>query len=377
MKIAFLSAFNPFRGGISQFNTLLLRALAKKNTVDAFNFKRQYPNFLFPGTSQYVTADDVVDEIDSTALLDTINPFSYVRTSRAIQKGKYELLLTRYWMTFFAPSLGFVTGRFRKKAISIAILDNVIPHEKRFFDAFCNRYFLTRNDGFVVMSDQVLADLLSIKPNAKYIRVAHPVYNQFGDLVARSEAAKYLALDPTKKTLLFFGLIRAYKGLDILLEAFSVLPSDYQLVIAGESYEDFSKYDELIDRYRLRERILIHNRYISDREVRYYFSAADVCILPYKTATQSGISGIAANFNVPSIVTNVGGLKDYIEDGKTGILVDLPEAKILSEAILDYFDQNKFEEFSRNIQEAKGSYSWDMLAEEIVDFYEKLRSERP
>ena len=372
MKIAFLSTFYPFRGGIAQFNALMYRAFEKEHTVKAFTFKRQYPNFLFPGETQYVTKEDIADEIPSVEVLDSINPITYVTTAQKVKRFAPDIFITKYWMTFFGPSLGYVAKKLNKKAKRISVLDNVIPHEKRFFDGFCNRYFLKHNDGFVVMSDAVLKDLLSIKPDAKYIRVNHPVYNHFPAPIPQEKAQRALKLDPSKKTLLFFGFIRDYKGLDLLIQAMDVLDDSYQLVIAGEVYGSFDKYQELIDNSKAKQRIALYNQYIGDNEVSDYFSAADVCVLPYKSATQSGITSIANHYNLPIIATNVGGLKETIHHQITGLIVDKPEIRDIAATIKTYFDGNFKANFAAEIEKEKLENSWENFVTKIIAFSKEL-----
>ena len=372
MKIAFLSTFYPFRGGIAQFNALMYRAFEKEHTVKAFTFKRQYPNFLFPGETQYVTKDDIADEILSVEVLDSINPITYVTTAQKVKRFVPDIFITKYWMTFFGPSLGYVAKKLNKKAKRISVLDNVIPHEKRFFDGFCNRFFLKHNDGFVVMSDAVLKDLLSIKPDAKYIRVNHPVYNHFPAPIPQEKAQRALKLEPSKKTLLFFGFIRDYKGLDLLIQAMDILDGSYQLIIAGEVYGSFDKYQELIDNSTAKQRIALYNQYIGDNEVSDYFSAADVCVLPYKSATQSGITSIANHYNLPIIATNVGGLKETIHHHKTGLIVDKPEITDIAATIKTYFDSNFKANFAAEIEKEKLENSWENFVAKIIAFSKEL-----
>ncbi len=362
----------PFRGGIAQFNALLFRALEEKNEVKAFTFKRQYPSILFPGETQYVTKDDKVDEIETVETLDTINPFTYLSTAKKINRFGPDIIITKYWMTFFAPSLGGVLKRMNKKTKRISVLDNVIPHEKRFFDARANKFFLKYNDGFIVMSDAVLADLLSIKPDAKYLRVNHPVYNQFGDILQREEALKKLKLDPSKKYVLFFGFIRDYKGLDLLIDALNHLPEDHHLIVAGEVYGSFEKYTNQINASKLDQRVHLFNHYISDDEVTLYFSASDVCVLSYKSATQSGITSISHHFNLPIIATDVGGLKETITHGETGLIVKEPNSKLISESIIEYYAMNCKEKFSENIKREKAENSWSNFADKLVEFSQTL-----
>ena len=372
MKIAFLSTFFPFRGGIAQFNALLYRALEKENTVKAFTFKRQYPEFLFPGETQFVTPEDKVDEIPAIRVLDSINPLTYISSARKVKQFEPDIIITKYWMTFFGPSLGYVCKRLKGKAKRISILDNVIPHEKRFFDGFCNRYFLNNNDGFIVMSDAVLNDLLSIKPEAKYLRVNHPVYDHFPAPINQGKAQKQLGLDSSKKTILFFGFIRDYKGLDLLIQAMEELDDSYQLVIAGEVYGSFDKYQLLIDQAKAKNRIALFNKYIGDDDVAVYFSASDVCVLPYKSATQSGITSISNHYNLPIIATNVGGLKETIHHEKTGLIVENADSSEIAITIKEYFDKNYKSVFAANIALEKAENSWENFGKKLIEFSSTL-----
>jgi len=370
MKISFISTFYPYRGGIAQFNALLFRQLEKNHEVHAITFKRQYPNILFPGKTQFVTSNDVADPIPSSRLLDTINPISYICTARKIKKSKPDVVLTKYWMTFFAPSLGFVLSRQSRFTKRVAILDNVIPHERRFFDHLFNRYFLQRNDAFIAMTEKVKSDLLSYLPNAKCIVIPHPIYNQFGPRIEREEALRKLGLSHLldKKILLFFGIIRDYKGLDILIESLSKLDEEYHLIIAGEAYGDFTKYQRLMKKAKIVERCHVFQRYIDDSEVPAFFSASDVCMLTYKSATQSGISGISQHFELPTIATNVGGLAESITHGETGYVVDVVDPEVIANAVKMYFTQHKKAYFRGNIGRENKANSWDSFAKNLLKF---------
>ena len=373
MRIAILSCFYPYKGGISQFNTCLLNELSKQHTVKAFNFKRQYPNFLFPGKTQFVTEEDNAVPVESEALLDTANPFSYIATARKIREWKPDLLIMRYWMSYFAPSLGYVAKHMDKSCKVISILDNVIPHEPRFFDKPFTSYFLKGQNGYVVLCDAVEKDLLNFTPHAKLLNTPHPLYSHFGEKLERSKAEKILGIKPGKKNLLFFGLIREYKGLDILLEAFSQLDDSYQLIIAGEPYGSFDKYLELIESSHLKENISVNTNYIPDNLVNQYFSAADVCVLPYRSATQSGISSVSYHFEIPMITTNVGGLQQMIGDAGTGLIADKIEPSAIASRIREYFsDENVREKLVENIRKEKQRLSWSTFACKLLDFAETV-----
>lgn len=372
MKIALFSAFYPFRGGIAQFSAMLFRALEQEHEVAAFTFKRQYPNFLFPGKTQYVESGDNVDRIPAQRILDTVNPISYGRAARKINQAKPELFINQYWMTFFGAAFGAIHKRIQTNCKRISILHNVIPHEKRFFDKPANRFFLKHNDGFVVMSDAVLRDLLTLKPDAKYLRIDHPIYTQFGEKQERESALVKLGLDPSKKYLLFFGFIRAYKGLDLLLEALSELDDPIELIVAGEIYGSFDSYQAIIQNEKLESRVHLFTDYISDERVSDFFSAADVCVLPYKNATQSGITAISHHFNLPIIATDVGGLKETIQHEKTGLLVGEPNPRQIAQSISRYFGESMKDEMSQRIEAEKEANSWGNFAKQIVAFSKTL-----
>lgn len=373
MRIALLSCFYPFRGGISQFNASLYLELGKSHTVKAFNFTRQYPEFLFPGKTQYVTKDDDAVPIESDALLDTANPFTYGRTYRAIRDWEPDLVIISYWMSYFAPSLGYIARRLRKRCKVISILHNVVPHEPRFFDAPLTRYFLSGCTGNVTLCDEVAEDLKRLSPKAPNITLFHPIYGHFGEKMPREEAEKTLGLKPGMRNLLFFGLIRDYKGLDILLDAFGKLDSGYQLIVAGEPYGSFVKYRNIIDRSPAKDRIRLFTRYIKDSEVKVFFSASDLAVLPYRSATQSGISAIAYHFEVPMVVTDVGGLRQSIGDCGTGLVAPKADADCVVREIRTYFSDANLKTLCVNsIRAEKDRLSWRTFSKRLLEFSDNL-----
>lgn len=374
MKIAILSCFYPFRGGISQFNAGIFTELSKVADVKAFNFKRQYPSFLFPGKTQYVTAEDEAVAIESESLLDTANPFTWNRTAKAIREWDPDILVMRYWMSYFAPSLGYVARRMKKKCKVIAILDNVIPHERHFFDRPLTSYFLSGVDGCITMCAEVAKDLTDIKPSAKYIVRPHPLYTHFGAPLKREDAEKKLHLQSGKKNLLFFGLIREYKGLDILLEAFRLLPDDYQLIIAGEPYGSFDRYSRILESLPGKDRVHIFPEYIRDSQVKDYFSAADLTVLPYRSATQSGISSISYHFEVPMVVTDVGGLRETVGLRGTGLIANKPDSVEIKDKVEEYFSTPKTAERCREcIRKEKERLSWSGFCNSLINFAGELK----
>ena len=371
MRIAVLSSFYPLRGGIAQFNAHIVAELGKSHTVKAFNFKRQYPGLLFPGKTQYVTPDDEADPVESEALLDTVRPSTWVRTARAIRAWKPDLLILRYWMSWFAPSLGWIARHAGCKVI--AILDNVIPHEPHAFDKPLTRYFLDGCDGFVTMSPSVTDELLSLRKDARFVELFHPLYDHFGERLPREEAEDLLGLSHGKKNLLFFGLIRDYKGLDILLEAFRDLPDDYQLVVAGEPYGSFDKYREIIESLPGKDRVHVFPDYIRDSEVKRYFSVADVTVLPYRSATQSGISAISYHFGVPMIVTDTGGLKATVGDRGTGLVAPSADPTAIREEILLFFGDSALRtSCTEAIRSEKERLSWSRFCTGLTAFADSI-----
>jgi glycosyltransferase involved in cell wall biosynthesis len=369
VKIAYLSTFYPFRGGIAQYNAALYRELEKEHEVKAFTFSRQYPNFLFPGKTQYVTESDIADKIESTAVLDTANPFTYLSAARKIKAYKPDLLLVKYWLPYFGPSLGTVARRLNCK--SIAILDNVIPHEKRPGDVAFTKYFLKSFDGFISMSKEVENDLFSLKPEAKNEFHLHPLYDHFPPKIDKAKAREQLGIPQDKKVLLFFGFIRSYKGLDLLIETVKHLGDDYLLLIAGEPYGDYTRYADLIKQHGVENKVMEFVRYIDDNEVPLFYSASDVCMLTYKSATQSGVVSISYHYDLPVVVTDVGGLKETVEPYNSGEVAEVPTIESIKDATERFFtkDQNIYQE---GINLIKQKSSWESLATTISKFYLEL-----
>ena len=374
MKIAILSCFYPYRGGIAQFNANLFEELGKTHDVRAFNFSRQYPDILFPGKTQYVTKEDEAVPIEAEALLDTANPLSWGRTARAIRAWGPDLLLVRYWMSWFAPSLGEVARKMAPGCRVVGILDNVVPHERHWFDTPLTRWFLKGLDGAVTLCEEVGRDLLALRPDIPHAVLPHPIYTHFGAKLPREEAERRLALPAGRRTLLFFGLIREYKGLDILLQAFDLLDERYQLVIAGEPYGSFDKYQKLIDGGRAPQDVHVFPNYIRDDEVKDYFSAADLAVLPYRSATQSGISSVACHFIVPMVVTDVGGLRETVGARNTGIVCENGTPACIADAITRYFDDPDLQIHLCECMDAeKERLSWSRFAQDLTTFAESIK----
>ncbi len=374
MKTAILSAFHPFRGGIAQFNGNLYAELGKSADVKAFNYSRQYPGFLFPGKTQYVSAGDDSFPVQSEAILDTANPLNWPSAVRKIRRWQPDLLLMRYVMPYFAPSLGYVARRLKGGSCKVvAIADNIIPHERHIIDRPFTKYFLSGLDGCVTLCDAVAEDLRKWAPELPSKVIFHPLYSHFGEKLPREEAERILGLTPGMKNLLFFGLIREYKGLDILLKAFDTLPEDYQLIVAGECYGPFDKYQELIDASAAKDRIHLFRHYIDDADVKNFFSAADLTVLPYRSATQSGVSSASYHFEVPMVVTAVGGLKETIGDTGTGLVADRVDAQSVAERIIEYFsDASLREKCVGSIRRERERLSWTGFSRELLKFADEL-----
>lgn len=371
MKIAVLSPFYPYRGGIASFSNRLYQELDETESIEvsAFSFALLYPSFLFPGKTQYVEDEDILLTTKSKRLLNSINPFSWISTTKAINKYKPDVLIVAYWMPFVAPALGMVCSLISKKTKVVALVHNAIPHEKRFFDKSFAKSFFKKCDSFIVLSEPVKDDLLKLIPKANVLVTPHPIYDQYKERINKSEACQSLNIDPEKKNLLFFGLIRDYKGLDLLIEAMSFLDDSYQLIIGGECYGSFQKYQELIDKSPFKDNIKVFEQYIPDDMVTTLFSASDVLILPYRDATQSGVVAIAYQMEMPIIATNVGALGETVLTSSTGIVVDV-SAESISEGIKSYFDNDK-QIYLESVKSEKQRLSWASFTKSLQLFLQE------
>jgi len=369
MKIAILSPFYPFRGGLAQLNARLYTELSENNEVKAYTFTTLYPDILFPGKTQLVTEGDTAQVIDSIRVLNSINPLSYFKTARVINKFSPDILIIPYWMSFLAPAFGTVSRLIKRKTKVVALVHNAISHERTLIERPLAKYFLNSCDAFIVMSDLVKNDLLTLKKDALVRLQPHPIYDQYKDKTDRLSAAAKLNIDPLKKTLLFFGFIRDYKGLDLLIKSLDFLSEDYQLIIAGESYGSFVKYQELINESPLKNNINVFEQYINDDMVSLLFSAADVLVLPYKSATQSGVVAMAYQLETPVIATDVGALGKTVRDAQTGLVTKDVTAHSIAETIKDYFENDRSELFLENIRSEKKRLSWANFISDIENFF--------
>ena len=377
MRIIILGTAHPFRGGLASYNERLARQfISEGHDADIFTFTLQYPGFLFPGKSQFTDAPAPKD-IRITRVLNSVNQFNWIRTGFRIRKENPDILLIKYWHPSMSPSFGTVARIARNnkndRTKVICIFDNVIPHEKSFFDKLLTRYFTRSIDGAVVMSRSVGEDLKSFRVNIPVAFNPHPLYDNYGDKVSREEALAKLNLDTEFSYLLFFGFIRAYKGLDLLLEAFAdklLRNRKLKLIVAGEFYDSDMPYLDIIRNNNLEDEVLILDRFIREDEVASLFCAADLVVQPYRSATQSGVTQIAYHFEKPMLVTDVGGLGEIVPDGKCGYVVK-PEPIAISDAINDYFSNKRQEEFTKNVREEKTRFTWDKLTKAITDIYNK------
>ena len=369
MKVTILGSAHPLRGGLAAYNERLAKEfLQEGDEVKIVTFSMQYPEFLFPGTSQYSSLPKPA-ELNIEVAVNSINPLNWIKVGRKIKKEKPDILIVKFWLPFMALSLGTICRIVKKNQHTrvISILDNIIPHEKRPGDTTLTKYFVNSVDGFIAMSDSVYNDLSLFDTQKPRLLNPHPLFDNYGDPVLKEEAIKQLKLDATKKYLLFFGLIRDYKGLDILLKAMateSLRNSNIQLIIAGEYYSNKEDYDKLIQELNLQNKLELQTHFIPDNEVAAYFCAADVVVQPYKHATQSGVTHICYHFDKPMIVTNVGGLPEIVPDNKVGFVVE-PNEIAVAKAILRFYNENKEQEFIHNILVEKQRYSWRVMVDKI------------
>jgi glycosyltransferase involved in cell wall biosynthesis len=380
-SIIILGPAHPFRGGgITTFNERLATEFQHQGyEVTIYNFSLQYPAFFFPGKSQYST-EPAPTHLKILQKVNSINPLNWIKVGNELKRLKPDLIVVRYWLPLMGPALGTILRKVKKNHHTkvIAITDNVIPHEKRPGDKPFTHYFLQPCDAFITMSDKVMKDLKSIEPGKPALQVAHPLYDNFGAPVSKEAARAGLKINKGELIILFFGFIRKYKGLDILLEAMSLLKHPVpdsrsqipKLLVAGEFYEDEKIYQQHIDALGIRDMLIMKTGFIPDSEVKNYFCAADVVIQPYRNATQSGVTPLAYHFEKPMIVTNVGALPDYVPHEKAGLVAE-PTAASLAAAIQTYFTLGE-EYFLPQLREEKKKYSWEILTAEIIKLAEHV-----
>ncbi|MBV9961420.1 MAG: glycosyltransferase [Parafilimonas sp.] len=382
-SVVIIGPAHPLRGGLASFDERLAREFQAQNfDTTIYTFSLQYPSFLFPGTSQYST-EPAPKNLNIKVCINSINPLNWIQVGRELKKLKPDIIVVRYWLPFMGPCLGTILRIAKKNHHTkiVCIADNVLPHEKRIGDKQFTFYFLKPVDAFITMSEKVLDDL-RLFTNKPAQKIVHPLYDNFGEQISKAEARKYLALNVNDKIILFFGFIRKYKGLDILLEAMALLKkqipySKFQipkLLIAGEFYEDRKIYDDFIEKYELQPYIILRTNFINDSEVKYYLSAADFVIQPYRNATQSGVTPLAYHFEKPMLVTNVGGLPSLVPGGKVGLIAE-PNAESIAEKILDLYNIGE-EHFLPHLREEKKKYSWSILVDTINNLKVKIQNSK-
>jgi len=375
MKIIIVGTAFPYRGGLAAYNERLAREYVKQgHDVEIITFTLQYPDFLFPGKTQF-SLESIPTDVKITRRINAINPLNWIKVGKEIKKKSPDKVIFCYWMAFMAPCFGTI-ARYASIPNSkmIGLIHNMIPHEPTILDKLFPKYFVKSMDGFLAMAESVVADINSFDENNKPKAVSpHPIYDHYGVQLTKKEAAIKLGLHEKNPYILFFGFIRHYKGLDLLLEAFAdarLREFPVRLIVAGEFYENPQPYLEAIIRLKLEGVVELRTGFIPDNEVRNYFSVADIVAQPYRSATQSGVSQIAYHFERPMLVTNVGGLAEIIPDGKVGYVVDV-NPKQIADALVDFFANQRGEMMIENIKIEKQKFAWSRMTDAIDSLFEK------
>lgn len=369
-KIIIVGPAHPYRGGIAAFNERLAHEfIAEGHTVELITFTLQYPSFLFPGKTQY-SEDPAPADLLIERRINSINPFNWIKVGGLLKKKKADLIVMAFWLPYMAPALGTIARISRTPVVGL--VHNLIPHEHKSGDKMFAKYFCNSVDRFVALSDSVLRDIKKIVPEKPADFSPHPLYDNFGSAVSKQEACEYLGLDPDRKIFLSFGLVRDYKGLDWLLEAYASIKhrENAKLVVAGEFYSDGTKYHDLARKLGIDDEVIWMTDFVPDSEVKYYFCAADLIVQPYKSATQSGVTQIAYHFEKPMLVTRVGGLPEIVPDGKVGYVVE-PSPAAVAEALKRFL--NETPDFAEGIKSEKQKYSWKAMTD-ILGRSEFLKS---
>ncbi|MCB0806384.1 MAG: glycosyltransferase [Bacteroidales bacterium] len=368
-KIVIVGSAWPLRGGLAAYNERLARAYQDRgDEVVIYTFSLQYPGFLFPGKTQY-SSDPKPSDLNIYVKVNSINPLNWLRVGNEIKKQKPDLVIIKFWIPFMAPCLGTIARIIRrnKKSRIISIIDNIIPHENRPGDRMFGNYWVKSVDGFIAMSKSVLTDLETFDTKRPKLFCPHPLYDNFGAIIPKSEARKKLKLEAIGKYILFFGFIRDYKGLDLLLKAMAVEKirnTGIKLIVAGEFYTDAKPYHEIIAQHTLDDSVVLATDFIPDNEVGTYFCASDIVVQPYKDATQSGVTQIAYHFNKPMITTDVGGLAEIVPDDKVGYVVN-PKVDEIADAICRFYEKQKEAAFIEGVKEEKSKYTWENMLQTI------------
>ena len=370
MKVIVVGTAHPYRGGIAAFTDRLATEFVREGVdIEVVTFKLQYPSFLFPGKTQYSDAK-APEGITIERKVNSINPLNWRKVGKEIREKNPDIVVFTYWMSFFAPCFSKIAKAVKRngKTKCIGLIHNMIPHEKSLLDKMFAPRFVRAMDGFVALSQSVLNDIAALdRQNKPKCLVHHPLYDHFGEIEDRKQAIKQLGFDENYRYFLFFGLVRAYKGLDLLIDAFAderLRKYPVKLIIAGEFYDDPKPYLKQVEKLNLQDFVIIENQYINDVDVKYYFNSADMVVQPYKSATQSGVTQIAYHFEKPMLVTNVGGLGEMIPDGKVGYVVD-PKSAAIADALVDFCENERYEKFVEGVREEKKKYQWSNMTEAI------------
>lgn len=374
MKITILGPAHPYRGGLASIMETMAREYQSRgHEVRIYTFTVQYPSLLFPGKTQYVDTP-APNDLHIERVMNTVNPLNWISLGLRLKREAPDIILMKYWTPFMAPCFGTVAriARQNGKTKVLCQIDNVEPHEHHIIDRPCNKFYLGVVDGFVYMSEQVHSELKAYT-TAPAIFSPHPMFENFGMATGREEACQKIGLNPTEQYTLFFGLIRDYKGLDMLLEAWKRWnPENRKLLIAGEFYTSREKYISLIEQLDLKDRVVLHDHFIADEDVRYYFSASDCLVLPYRSATQSGVTQIAYNFSLPMLVTNVGGLPEIVPDGRVGLVCE-PTVEGIIEGLKRVYSENVLPGLIANFPEERKRFSWEAMCDKLLEVYEQTK----
>lgn len=378
MNIIIVGTAHPYRGGLAAFNERLALQFQKEgHHVEMYTFTLQYPGFLFPGKTQF-TNDPAPAGLTISRKINSCNPFNWIKVGNQIRNKKPDMVVFAYWMSFMAPCFGTIAKQIHKnhKTRCIGLIHNMIPHEPNVLDKYLPPYFVKQMDGFTTLSHAVIKDIDQFdKHNKPKSWAPHPIYDHYGELIDKIEARKQLGLSADGKYVLFFGFIRDYKGLDLLIDAFGDLrlqDMGVRLLVAGEFYGDPQPYLNRIRSLDISDIVILHNDYIPDNKVNLYFRACDIVAQPYKTATQSGVTQVAFHFECPMLVTNVGGLPEIVPDGKIGYVVN-PDAQDIADALVRYYKENKEEEFTVGVREEKRKYGWDRMTAAVLNSYSQIK----
>lgn len=378
MRVIILGTAHPYRGGLAAFNERLAGQFANEgHDVEMYTFTLQYPAFLFPGKTQYTDAP-APDGMRIKRRINSCNPINWKCAGREIRKKRPDIVVFAYWMSFMAPCFGTLAREIKKDAgiRCIGLIHNMIPHEPNILDKFLPGYFVKAMDGFVSLSESVVRDIEQFDSDRKPKGWApHPIYDHYGALLDKSDARQQLGLRKDGRYVLFFGFIRDYKGLDLLLDAFGDMrmqDQDIKLLVAGEFYGDPKPYLDRIRSLDISDRVVLHNDYIPDSQVNLFFSACDLVAQPYKSATQSGVTQVAFHFEKPMLVTRVGGLPEIVPDGKVGYVVD-PDTQQIADALVRFYSENREQEFIEGVRDEKRKYAWSNMTRAIMEVVKAVR----